>query len=409
MLHNDQPLKIFTEPPFRRHSTPSLVLLVAITMMGNMAMHLFIPALPATAADLNASPGTIQLTVTLYMVGLAVRQLIYGPLSDRFGRRPMLLGGLVLYFLSSLSAVFVQSAGELITARVFQALGGCAGTVLGRAMIRDGSSSGEAARMLAILMTAMSIAPALAPAVGGYVAAWAGWRADFVLLSVVGGTVLMISVLILPETIRQRQPLPGIMPMLRAYGRLLRLRAFRGYALGGCCTSTSMYAFFAASPFILVNVLHRPLQDVGLMSLFVAVGFAIGSYTSSRVVRRMGMRRVARSGSVVQLIGALSLMLVDVSGHLSVMTLVGTIMLTSIGSGFASASAGAGAISADPKAIGTASGLFGSLQMGFGALCAAIVGIWHTDSALPVAAVLVGSSLLGQAAIVYAEKSPRET
>ena len=372
MLHNGRPLKILTQPPFRRYSTPSLTLLVVITMMGNMAMHLFIPALPATAADLNASPGTIQLTVTLYMVGLAAGQLVYGPLSDRFGRRPLLLGGLVLYFLSSLSAVFVQSAGELIIARVFQALGGCAGTVLGRAMIRDGSSSGEAARMLAILMTAMSIAPALAPAVGGYVAALAGWRADFVLLSVVGGAVLLLAVLILPETIRERQPLPGIMPMLRAYGRLL----------------------------------HRPLQDVGVMSLFAAVSFAIGSFASSRVVRRMGMRRVARSGSLVQLVGALSLMLVDVSGHLSVLTLVGTIMLTSIGSGFASASAGAGAISADPKAIGTASGLFGSLQMGFGALCAAIVGIWHTDSALPVAVVLVGAALLGQAGIVYAEKSP---
>ena len=155
-------------------------------MMGTMAMHMVIPALPAIAADLHESPGVIQMTVTLYLLGLAAGQLIYGPLSDRFGRRPVLLGGLALYLLASVVAATAAGTGALLTARVFQALGGCSGLVLGRAMMRDGSSSEKAAGSLAILHTAMSVGPALAPAIGGFVALWGGWRAPFALLAVVG-------------------------------------------------------------------------------------------------------------------------------------------------------------------------------------------------------------------------------
>jgi len=400
-------LKILFEPllPGAAARRPSLALLVTIAMLGTMALHMFIPALPATAADLNASPGMIQLTVTLYLVGLAAGQLIYGPLSDRFGRRPLLLGGLCLYVISTLLAAFADSAGELIVERVFQSLGACSGLVLGRAMVRDGTSTLEAARTLAVLMTAMVIAPALAPGVGGYVTAWVGWRGTFAVLTCVGTVVLLLSVLILPETHHQRTPLPGIMPMLRSYRRLLGMRVFRGYALGGCCTSTSLYAYFSSSPFLFMDVLHRSVEDVGLYSLYVACGIGTGTFLASRLVRRFGARDLARTGNHVQLIGALLLLLVDRSGMLSVATVVGTMMLLSVGSGLATPNAAASAVGADPQAIGAAAGLYGAMQMAFGALCSLIVGSWHSASALPMATVLLVSAVAGQFAFAYGAKA----
>jgi DHA1 family bicyclomycin/chloramphenicol resistance-like MFS transporter len=226
-------LKLLQQPPFRADTAPSIALLATIAMMGTMAMHMVIPVMPAMAADLQASPGTIQMTVTLYLFGLAIGQLIYGPLSDRFGRRPILLGGLTLYVLSGLVVATTANAGLLLPARIFQALGGCSGLVLGRAMMRDGASEDKAARSLAVLNTALSLGPALAPAVGGFLGAWAGWRAPFVLLVAVGALMLLLAVLTLPETNRKRTDLPGIRAMAGSYVTLLRLPTYRGLCADG--------------------------------------------------------------------------------------------------------------------------------------------------------------------------------
>lgn len=401
------PLSILSTPPFGRLTRPSLPLLVVITMLGTMAMHVYIPAMPDTVRDLHSSQGMVQLTVTVYLIGLAIGQLLYGPLSDRFGRRPMLIAGLSLYFVASVCAALAQNVGVLIVARVFQSLGGCAGLVLGRAMVRDGSTSAEAARSLAILMTAMAIAPSIAPAVGAWVAVWGGWRANLALLAVFGAAVLMLSTLLLPETHRAHTPLPGIRPMLRSFARLLSLPAFRGYSIGGCCSSTSMYAYFSASPFIFTEVLHRPVQDLGIAQMFVAMSFAIGSFSSSRLLRRFGMSRVARQGNLVMLAGACEILLMQVTGQLNVFTFMPGILIGAMGSGYASPAAAAGAIGADPQAIGAASGLYGSMQMAFATLCTVIVSAWAGSPVTAVVVVLIGSTIVGQAALVYAELSAR--
>jgi DHA1 family bicyclomycin/chloramphenicol resistance-like MFS transporter len=169
-------LKLLQQPPFRADTAPSIALLATIAMMGTMALHMVIPVMPAMAADLQASPGVIQMTVTLYLFGLSIGQLIYGPLSDRYGRRPILLGGLALYVLSGLVVATTANAALLLPARIFQALGGCSGLVLGRAMMRDGASGDKVARSMAVLNTALSLGPALSPAVGGYVALCCWWR-----------------------------------------------------------------------------------------------------------------------------------------------------------------------------------------------------------------------------------------
>ncbi len=238
-----------------------MALLIPLTMIGAMATHVFIPALPDAARDLHAAPGSMQLTITLYLVGMAVGQLIYGPLSDRFGRRPLVLAGQLFYVLACLLAAYADSIGALIVARVLQALGACSGLVLARAMVRDGTTTDKAAARLSLMMAAMAIGPALAPTLGGYVVGWAGWRGIFVLMALFGGLILISALLFLPETHRQLQALPGWRPMWQNFRRLLGLPVFRGYALGGCCVSTSMYAFFPVSPFLFINVLLQLLVE----------------------------------------------------------------------------------------------------------------------------------------------------
>lgn len=376
-------------------------------MLGVIATHVFIPALPAAAQDLHASPGAIQLTVTLYLVGMATGQLFYGPLSDRFGRRPVVLAGLTLYVLASAFAAVAGSIGILLLARVLQALGGCSCLVLGRAMARDGTSTERAAGRLGIVVAAMAIGPALAPSLGGLLSAWLGWRAIFVALALLGTIVLLAVTLTLPESHRRLQPLPGIRPMLQAFRRLLGLRAFRGYALGGCFVSTSLYAFFSSSPFLFGDVLQQGPRALVLYYLLVLTAVSGSSFAAGPLARRFGMLAIAKAGNALMLAGGATLVAVDLGGVLNVPSVMIPIMLISIGCGIASPMGMAGAIGADDKAIGTASGLYGSMQMIYGALCTIVVSQWHTGTALPMATVFLVSALAGMWAFGHAGTPPK--
>src|ERR1700680_1602236 len=203
-------IDILARPLLRGRAAPSLGLLIAVTMTGTMAMHIFVPAMPAAAVDLGASPSLIQSTITLYIVGWAVGQLIYGPLSDRFGRRPILLFSLALYVLGLVLAIPVASVGALIGARVLQSLGACGALVLGRAMVRDSSTGNDAVRRLAALMIAMTMTPAIAPAIGGLISGWFGWRAIFAALAIIVASLLLLIAFTLPETARTRLALSGL-------------------------------------------------------------------------------------------------------------------------------------------------------------------------------------------------------
>ncbi|HUD60936.1 MAG TPA: MFS transporter, partial [Acetobacteraceae bacterium] len=177
-------------PPLGSRDRAPFALIVAITACGTLGMHLIIPALPATAHALHVSPGAIQLTITLYLIGLAIGQLVYGPISDRLGRRPVLIGGLALFTFAGILTTAAPGAFTLVVARVLQSIGACAGLVLGRAIVRDSAAPDRAAAQLAMLTMVMSMAPAIAPVLGGYATAWFGWRAAFALLAIVGAVTL---------------------------------------------------------------------------------------------------------------------------------------------------------------------------------------------------------------------------
>jgi DHA1 family bicyclomycin/chloramphenicol resistance-like MFS transporter len=346
------------------------------------------------------SAGTIQLTITLYLIGLAIGQLLYGPVSDRFGRRPVLLAGLALFTLAGLATTAAPNAWTLVLARILQSIGACAGLVLGRAIVRDSATADRATAQLALLTLVMSAAPAIAPVLGGTATAWFGWRAAFALLAIVGAVTLVFAILLLPETNALQSSSRA--SLLLGSLRLFRSRAFCGYVLGGACTTTSFYAFMAASPFILVNLLHQSPERVGLYYLLLMVGVAAGGLAANRLAGRIRTRSALRIANAIAIAGAACFMLAEVSGWLSVVSMIAPVVVFMVGAGMASPFALTGAVSVNPHAIGAASGLYGFTQMAYGALCTVIVEVWRPGSVFTVAAVLLVSSLLGQVALSLA-------
>ncbi|WP_287745551.1 multidrug effflux MFS transporter [Methylobacterium sp.] len=376
-----------------------LWLLVAITMTGTVALHIFVPALAAAAIDLGTSPTEMQLTITLYLVGLAGGQLVYGPLSDRFGRRPVLLTGLGLYLLGLLLAIPAQRIDVLVAARILQSLGACGSLVIGRAMVRDVSTSTDAARKIAILTMAMTLTPALAPAIGGLLNDAFGWRAVFVALAGIVALLTGLVLVALPETNRHPTALPGLGAILAGYLRLLRHPVFRAYTVAGACAGTSLYAFLAVAPFLLVGRLGRSAQEVGFDCLLVVLGMVAGASLATRLARRVPIRRAARAGNLICLAGAALLLLVDRSGWLSVASLLAPLLLYAVGVGLLGPNAVAGLMNVDPHAAGSASSLYGFLQMAFGAVFTLVVASWHDASATPLAVTLLGAALLAALAL----------
>jgi DHA1 family bicyclomycin/chloramphenicol resistance-like MFS transporter len=392
-------------PPYGRRDRAPFALIVAITACGTLGMHLIIPALPDTARALGVSAGTIQLTITLYLIGLAIGQLLYGPISDRLGRRPVLLGGLALFTFAGIAATAAPNAWTLVIARIVQSIGACAGLVLGRAIVRDSAAPDRAAAQLAMLTMAMSMAPAIAPVLGGYAAAWFGWRAAFALLAIIGAVTLVLAVLLLPETNRSQSGTRA--SLLVGSLRLFRSRAFCGYVLGGAFTTTSFYAFMAASPFILIDLLHQPTERVGLYYLLLMAGVAGGSLLANRIAGRIRVQSALRLANSFAIVGAALFLLAELTGWLSVATVIAPVVLFMVGAGMASPFALAGAVSVNPHAIGAASGLYGFTQMAYGAFCTVIVETWRPGSVLTVAIVLLASAVLGQLTLAMAVRPPR--
>ncbi|NNM74926.1 multidrug effflux MFS transporter [Enterovirga aerilata] len=390
---------ILTRPPFGNPSSASIALLVAITMTGTLAMHIFVPALPRAGADLGASPGAMQLTVTLYLVGLAAGQLVYGPISDRFGRRPVIIASLLIYLGGFLLAIPAASIGGLIVARVLQSLGGCGSLVIGRAMVRDVSSGQDAARQLALLTMAMSMTPALAPAIGGVIDGTFGWRAIFVALAGLVAVLLLLVLLTLPETNRRPVALPGVRAIFGAYARLARSVKFRRYTVAASCGGTSLYAFLAVAPFLIGEMLGRSSQEVGLWCLFVTVGMAVGSALVRTVAGRHEVRVAAQRGNLICLGAAIVLVGLVLAAPFTIWTLVLPLFAYAIGVGIMGPNAVAGLMNVDPDAAGSASSLYGFIAMGFGALYTIPVAVFHGAGALPMALTLLFAASLAAFAL----------
>ena len=378
-----------------------LWLLVLVTTSGTFGIHVFVPALPAAGVALQAPAALMSLTISLYALGLALGQLFYGPVSDRFGRRPVLLIGLTLYSLAGLVAALAPEAHALIAARLLQALGGCAGLALGRAMVRDVAPPREAASRLALLNLAVSAGPAMAPLIGGFLAEQVNWRAIFLFMAFMGGTTTLLALRILPETH------PGgrgrsVAALARDYRHLIGSPVFLGYAIGGGCATTSWFAYLTALPFMVVEQLGRPVREVGLIALAMVLGTSIGNAVASRLVRRVSLSILLPCASAFGVMGSLLFLIAVLSGQLSLVTIILGPFLFMVGVGVTSPLALTKAISVNPAVIGSASGLYGFSQMGVGAVCASLAGLGQAP-AVAGATVLAGAAVLGLGCFIAAQ------
>ncbi len=382
------------EPGAPAGTWPMLGVLIAVTALGPLALNIFIPAMPGVAAVFATDYGTIQLTLTLYLFGVAVAQLFMGPLSDRFGRRPVLLAGIGLFLAGSLAAALATSVEQLILARVVQAVGGCAGLVLGRAIVRDTHSREESASMIGYITMAMVVAPMLAPLAGGHIDTLFGWRAVFYTVLAVGLIVLAFAWLLLTETNHQRHIGAGPLVMLRGFGVLLRDTAFTGYALNISFTTAVFFAFLAGAPYIMVEILERPSSEYGNYFVLNALSYMAGNFLSGRLSTRIGAERMILAGCLLALAGVALITALALTTELIPFAIFGPVMLVGLGNGLSLPSATAAAISLRPDLAGTASGLTGFLQMAVGALATLVVGKLQDDTAFPMVAVMSAAAII---------------
>lgn len=366
--------------PVKRSATPPLWLLAFVTIIGTISNHLFVPALPGAALDLGVGPGAVQMTISVFLVGLAVGQLIYGPLSDAYGRRPMLLLGVTLFVIGSIAAACAPNLATLLVARVIHALGGCAGIVLGRAIVRDTTQGDDTMRQLALLGTMVLVWPGTGPILGGAMAAAAGWRAIFVLLVIAGIAAFYLTWRRLPET----KPGSGRFTLRSAiadYRALLQSIPFLGFVLGAGAITTSIYAFLSAAPFILGGRLHQSVQMVGLYSGLVMFGVLAGTAVSARLLRHVGGTRLLAAGAAALAISSGALLVLLDSSAFSVGILMGCMLLFTCGIGMVHPVLLGKALALRPDLAGSASGLYGFSQMALGAVSATLAGVGSDPSA----------------------------
>src|SRR5712691_8220728 len=346
-------------PPMTRRAPP-LVLLALVTAIAPAALHMLVPALPLLAVVFAAPPGAVQLVLTLFLAGIATGQLVYGPVSDRFGRRPGLSTGRALFLVGTVLCGVAWSLPVLILGRTFEALGGCAGMVLGRAIVRDVYDRERSASTLATIMMVMSLAPSLSPAIGAYLAEWGGWRADFVLLGMVGAAILILTAAKLEET-HAPDPL-DLVCMIGTFVVLLRSPTFLSFAFATAFTSASWFTFLAAAPYLLAELLHEPPSTYGLMILLPMVGYILGNAAVARLTVPFGLIRLYIFGLALSLASGVMLAvwcLVD----LTPWALFVPMAISSVGNGISQPPGIAAGLSVFPRIAGAASGLMGFLQM----------------------------------------------
>lgn len=353
--------------------TAPLWLLVLVTLSGTMAMHIFVPALPVAGSALHAPAASMQQTITLYVIGLALGQLVYGPVSDTWGRRPALLVGLGLYLSASVVALCAPTLEWLLAARLVQALGGAAGITLGRAIVRDIAPPERVTKDLALLNLLTLVGPGLAPIVGSYLAEHFGWRAIYLFLVGMGVAMVLCTWRMLPETNRQRRPL-AIAGIARDYRTLLCTPRFAGFMLGGACSTTALYPYLATAPYIVHEQLGYPIAMVGWFAAATIVGASLGTLVTRRLAGRYPAERFLYVGGGIGLSMAFALLVVQLAGWLNGPILVAVTLVMTLGAGMSSPAALSRGLSAVPWLTGSAAGLYGFGQMAMGALGTKLVG-----------------------------------
>jgi DHA1 family bicyclomycin/chloramphenicol resistance-like MFS transporter len=374
-------------------------LLTALVALGQISTSIYIPSLSFLVEALDSTAGDVNLTLSVFLHGFAICQLVFGPLSDRFGRRPVLVAGVSLYVAASFACVFATSIETLIAGRFVQGLTACSGPVLGRAIVRDIYGPTRSAKAMATIGVALAISPAVAPIIGGYLQLWFGWRANFVFLGVVGISILAAVAALLAETNPYRDPRaldPG--RLLAAARTLVTDRRYWGYTLSVAFVFAGLMAFTAGAPFVFIDGLGMSPERFGMLSVFNVTGFVAGSLAAVRLTQRLGIDRLLLAGVGLSLAGGAVMAAFAGTGHVGVVAIIAPMTVFAVGLGIVLPNGIAGALAPFPRIAGSASALLGFVQMIIAGGASLAVGRFAHGTPLPMAMVIACTSAAAFAA-----------
>lgn len=369
----------------RPESLGLTLLLAALVAAGPLSTDMYLAALPTMTRAFGAGVGEVQLTLSVFIITFAVCQLMFGPLSDRFGRKPILMIGLAIYGLSGLACAYAGSIEALIAFRAVQAVGACAGAVVGRAIVRDLYGREGAARAMSYIGTAMGLAPGIAPVIGSYLTVWFGWGSSFVFLGLYGFLFLAIVWGQLGETLAAKDH-HAIRPGRLAgnYITLLRHRRYMGYALTCCLCYAGLFSFISGSSFVLIEVFGVAQQHFGYYFAMAVAGYMTGTVVSARLTGRVHPDKALAAGLVVAAAAAAAMAVLAWTGVDHVAAVMAPMVTFMAGLGIVMPQSQAGALTPFPHMAGSASAFLGFFQFAFASLVGIAVGQLHDGTQVPM-------------------------
>ncbi len=372
-----------------------LLLMGALTAIGPISIDMYLPAFPEMAANLGATGSQVERTLAAYLIGMAGAQLIYGPLADRFGRKPPLYGALIVYIFASAGCALAPTVEFLTVCRVVQAMGGAAGMVISRAVVRDHYSTQEAARALSMLMLVMGIAPILAPLVGAQVLTLAGWRGIFAVITLAGIALFVAVSRIMVESLpREKQVALSWGHIFRTYWGLIRHRRFVAFALSGGMGSATMFAYIVASPRLFIEYFGVSPQSYGFIFGFNALSLIVGSQVSARLLKTHRPEKLLPWALLAMMSAGLSALALFLIGWITMPLIMLCMMSFMFTQGFVGPNSAAMALSDQGRQLGSASAMMGTITMSCGALAGLTVSLWDMAGPAPLGWIMGGCTTL---------------
>ena len=384
-----------------RSTPPHILTLILLASISALTMNIFLPSLPNIASELNSSTGILGLSVGIYLASSAVLQLIIGPFSDQFGRRPLILWSLIIFCISSLATVFVTNTAQFLILRIFQAISASC-MVLARAIVRDTTESIEkAGSKIAYVTMGMALVPMVGPAIGGLLDYQYGWEASFWLLFILGLVILIISFFDVGETLSDHNQ--SFLQQISTYPSLLRSKRFWGYCLSSAFVSGAFFSYLGGAPFVGNEVFGLEPKDLGFWFGAPAIGYVLGNFLSGRFSTKIGLDKMIFLGVTTALFGVSISLTISLLDHGSVLSFFGLMTLVGLGNGMSIPNATAAMMSINPKLAGTAAGLGSAIMIGGGAGLSAIANfiLIPGSSEIPLIMLMWTSVFCGLCSVAY--------
>ncbi len=382
-----------------QRTPPRIFTLILLAGLSALGMNIHLPSLPSMTEYFQTDYRLMQLSVALYLAGNAVVQILVGPISDQMGRRPVIMGSIVLFLLATLGCIYAPTAEIFLMFRIAQTAV-AATMVLSRAAVRDMFDTDQAASMIGYVTMGMAVVPMLGPAIGGFLDQWLGWQANFWLLFLVAAATLAITFVDFGETAGRSGK--TLLAQFREYPELLRSPRFWGYSLASGLASGAFFAYLGGAPFVGTQIYGLSAAALGVWFAAPAIGYFVGNFISGRFSTRIGVNRMVLWGCLINGGGVLLSLMIALAGADSVYSFFGLMCFVGLGNGMSIPNATAGAISVRPHLAGTASGLSGAIMIGAGAALSAFAGwlLVPGSTAVPLLTIMFVTAMCGLAAIL---------